>query len=528
MRNKILAALAVLTCGVFIASPICAAAALPELLILFAETSFSDFIARSAETDEDGNRKGFVGALRDYQSLIPEGCFLNPIIADDDISFRVPNYYVITGKMHLTDDFVYYDDNDTPYNTVTANQVVECSILCMDGPSAPSDYWKKRALTKESGTGKYLFGDALNFRVTDNLGNETNFVMLCRDSLYNHIHVVQNYVAVSTSHYDVYMYSGDTLTQLIYTNQYNHGLRFNHMTTNTIDRSVQYLSARPTSNDYFGNDSSGYITYGEYSTSTPKSRLDIKDIVNGRVFMAYKRKSTASNSSWLCVTTYPLDYMFNGFIVTNNNTAERTMQNNWTALSTQNYYIDNIFEGNTIIDKNNYFDFGGGAFAPVFTLTDIDLPSLPLDDILDILTDLLPDVVSGLQPSIDIGLDSLFDRLFDYYANMPDIGLEWSPDLDINNYWDVELPVLPDSGGSGSISVNVDITRPLVSEVVTSYWLSVDVSTETTATYPVAVVSAMPELWQKSDVIINSLELMPVYGLLATVGVAVAVLYKGV
>ena len=124
MRNKILATLAALTCCIFCASPLCVGAALPPLLVLLADTAFSDFIGRSLEKDEDGNRKGFVGALRDYQSLLPEGLFLNPIIVNDEISFRVPNYYVITGKMHLTGDFVYYDENDTPYNTVTANQGV--------------------------------------------------------------------------------------------------------------------------------------------------------------------------------------------------------------------------------------------------------------------------------------------------------------------------------------------------------------------------------------------------------------------
>lgn len=500
MKSKILAFLAAFTCGIFCASPLCAGAALPELALILADSAFSDFIGRANEIDEEtGERKGICGALRDYQNLLPEGCFLNPIIANEEISFRVPNYYLVTGKMHLVDDFVFYDENDTPSTTVTANQVLECTILCMDGEYSSFDYHKNRALTKEDGTGKFLFGDALNFRLTDGLGNETNFVMSCRDSLYNHISVLGDRVSVNIAYYDVYMYSGDTLTQLLYSNQYNHGIKFRNMTTNSINVSVQNICARPTSNDYFNNDCSGFIPYGESTASTPRHRLEIKDVVNGRVYCAFKRKSTSTSKTWLTVTTYPLDYMFNGFIVTNNNTSENTISNNWAGLSTQNYYIDNIFEGDTIIDERNYNDWGGGALAPVFELPDVDLPSLPLADILDILTNLLPDVQANLKPSIDANIDSLFDRLFDFYGNMPDLGFGWSPELDNNNYFDVDLPSLPDSGGSGDITVNVDITRPKIPYIDTNPQITLYVPTVTTTALPPSLISSGKEFvdWGK-------------------------------
>ena len=67
---------------------------------------------------------------------------------------------------------------------------------------------------------------------------------------------------------------------------------------------------------------------------------------------------------------------------------------------------------------------------------------------------------------------------------MPDIGLEWSPDLDNNNYWDVDLPSLPDSGGSGDITVNVDITRPKIPYIDTNPQISLYVPTVTTTALP--------------------------------------------
>lgn len=495
MKNKLIAALAALTCGVFIASPICAGAALPELAILLAETAFSDFIGRSAETDEDGNRKGFVGALRDYQNMLPEGCLFNPIIANDDISFRVPNYYLVTGKCHFMGDFSFYNSNHEVVSTVPVDQLVECTFLCMDDEYTSSDYNKNTALTKESDGGKYLFGNALNLRIVDNLGNETNLVMSCTDNLYNKVHVLNDRVSIDSARYDVYVYSGMTLTQEIYTNHYNYGVRFNNMTTNSIDIDVQTLGTRPTGSIYWGQDSSGFLPYGT-SQGSPRDSLSILDIVENRVYTAYYQDNS---NSWRCTPAYPLLSLQSGFVVTNNNTAENTIVNNWTTLSTQNYYIDNIFEGDTIIDKTNYNDWGGGALAPVFTLPDVDLPSLPLADILDILTDLLPDVTARLQPSIDIGLDSLFDRLLDFYGNMPDIGLQWDPDLDNNNYFDVDLPSPPDSGGIGDITVNVDITRPKIPYIDTNPQITLYVPTVTTTALPPSVISSGKEFvdWGK-------------------------------
>lgn len=507
MKKKLLSLFACLTCCIFIASPICAAAALPELIVLLAETAFSDFIGRSAETDEEGNRKGFVGALRDYQNLLPEGALFNPIIANDDISFRVPNYYVVTGKMHIMGDFKFYGSDNEVTSTVPTDQTIECTFLCMDDAYTWSDYKSTIALTKESDGGKYLFGNALNFRVTDSLGNESNFVMSCTENLYNKVQVLNDRITISTAHYDVYMYSGDTLTQEIYDNQWNRGLRFNNATVNTIDRDVQSLANPPTQGDYFGNDASGYLEYS-YTQGSPRNQLTIFDIVQGRAELAYKRKATSSNTNWMTSHVYPLDYLFSGFVVTNNNVSERTIQNNWTNLSTQNYYIDNIFEGDTIIDKTNYNDWGGGALAPVFELPDVDLPSLPLADILDILTDLLPDIKAGLQPSIDIGMDSLFDRLFDFYSQMPDIGFEWSPDLDNYNYFEVDLPDLPDSGGGGSGSVWVP---PEYEPVNTSVYIPAVVpsySTYAAVTVPSSVIVGSRNFFQTGWIFLDDLGLV--------------------
>lgn len=503
MKNKVLSFIACLTCCIFFVSPLCVGAALPELLVILAETAFSDFIGRSAETDETGNRKGFVGALRDYQNMLPEGCLFNPIIANDEISFRVPNYYLVTGKCHFMGDFSFYNSDHEVTSTVPVDQLIECTFLCMDDNYTSSDYKKNTALTRESDGGKYLFGNALNIRITDNLGNETNLVLSCTDNLYNKVQVLNDRVSIASARYDVYMYSGMTLTQEIYTNHYNYGLRFNNMTTNSIDIDVQTIGTRPTGSSYWGQDSSGFLPYGTAS-GVPSNRLSIYDIIEGRVNTAYYVDNT---NSWRTTPAYPLLYLQSGFVVTNNNTAENTILNSWTTLSTQNYYIDNIFEGDTIIDRTNYNDWGGGALAPIFELPDVDLPSLPLADILDILTDLLPDIKAGLQPSIDIGLDSLFDRLFDFYSTMPDIGLQWDPDLDNNNYFDVELPSIPDDGGGGGGSVWVP---PEYKSVNTAPFIPATYPTIPTGTLPVNYAQGMGFVLQDGWDIFDELGLLTV------------------
>lgn len=535
MKYKILAFLSALTCCIFCASPICCAGVgVLEIATVIGETIFSDFIARSNEKDDEGNRKGLVGALRDYQSFFPEGSFLNPIIANDEISFKVPNYRVCTGKVHFNGDFVFYGANDLPVSTVPCSQIIEVTFLAMDTEYNNFDYQHKTALTKEDGTGKYLFGNALNVRVTDNLGNETNFVMSCRTNLYSHVSVLSNRVSIEQAYYDVYMYTGDTLRDILYENEWNHGLRFNQRDTNSINEDIRYVVTPPTDSTYIsGSGPSGFLPYGTTSGNrTPYSRLTISDICQSRVHLAYKRSVNSTNTNWLAKTLYPLDYLYTGFFVTNNNTDENTINNYWTDLHQQNYYIDNVFEGNTIINKNNYNDWGGGALAPVFELPDVDLPSLPLADILDILTDLLPDVKANLQPSIDVGLDSLFDRLLDFYGNMPDIGLEWSPDLDNNNYWDIELPDIPDSGGGGgdiTVNVTVDITRPLVSVYEYTDPVSFNaLPVITTYTLPASVNQQAIDIVSDTNNFFTDTGLIPIYGFLTLIGIGIAVIFKGV
>lgn len=532
MKNKFLAFLAAITCGVFICSPICCAGAgVLEIATIIGETIFSDFIARSNEKDDEGDRKGLVGALRDYQSFFPEGSFLNPIIANDEISFKVPNYRVCTGKVHFNGDFVFYGDNDLPVSTVPFSQIIEVTFLAMDTEYNNFDYQHKTALTKEDGTGKYLFGNALNVRVIDNLGNETNFVMSCRSSLYSHVSVQSTRVTISQAYYDVYMYTGDTLRDILYENEWNHGLRFNQRSINSINEDIRYVTTPPSSTDYIsGSGPSGFLPYGTTSGSrTPYSRLTILDICQSRVNLAYKRTVNSSYTSWLATTFYPLDYLYTGFFITNNNTDENTINNNWTELHQQNYYIDNVFEGNTIINKNNYNDWGGGALAPVFELPDVDLPSLPLADILDILTDLLPDVKANLQPSIDVGLDSLFDRLLDFYGNMPDIGVEWSPDLDNNNYFDIELPPAPPDdggGGTGDITVNVDITRPKIPYIDTNPQITLYVPTVTTTALPQSVISAGKEFVDWGKEITDTVGTTGIIITCGLIGVGVMLVFK--
>ena len=530
MKTKILSFLAVLTCLCFCASPVCCCAvAEPIVEEVLTETGFSEFLSNGAKefiTDPSsafkkyGGIHGFLeGTLIDmYKNAIG-----NSVVGSANTpEFTVGNFDIITGKYQLTWDIGKYPSlmETVPSSIFSDDILIECTMLLCDSWS--TEY-------KDPATGVTYYSNALNISITRTNGSVSRYIVVFPSSFNysRHVSVTADYVSISAQGgCTLYSVSGGVIGQVVENNFYMENVRFNcnnvNLTTvnaNSTLTTIQQVKAYPT----------GIWSYRGGTISSPGIDYPIdKDICHG-VFNFYFPFSDGSSSS----RSYPfycLRYLTCGFYTTNNSNHQAVVNNYWVNNYNQNYYNYPI-TGGTTITKDNYNDLNLPSLKPVF---DIDTND---SDWLAQLLALLPTLIDLLDGDLLPDLLDFLGRLVDFWGNMPDIGMEWNNDMSLNNnnYMELELPSNnpPDSGGGGSggdvlVTVDVNITRPLVSSVVTSYWLQVDVSTETTATYPVAVVSAAPELWKKSDAVLNVLDLMPVYGLLALVGVAVAVLYKGV
>lgn len=534
MKTKLLSFLAVLTCLCFCVSPLCVGAEIPPVVIeILSETVFS-YLIEQTETG-DGTPSGFAGGQKEWTKQIFEKAFEQPLIDPDtgEASFVLHNYDFITGKYQLHTEVASYNSDWTVDQIIPKDYLVEVTMCVADlalgyytDPSTGVTYWANGlniAITEPEnwvtgsnigGTVKHYF---VSFPLNFNYGTQVKFS--------------SSGINVSAqSNCTLYSVSGGSRS-VMQNNFYTGTVIFSFMTDNDINVSANSAVTPPSNTNV--------ITYTQYpvgiysnsgsSVSSPgiDHPVDI-DICHGSFMMAYRgyrqdgSPSAVSGKPFRCN-----EFLKCGFVTTNNPNHSSILLTNNVDNSEKNYYISN-YQGGTVIDKDSDI---GTKIAPVFELD----PSLP--DFLDDLLALIPTLLELLDGDFLGDMAGLIGALVDFFSHMPDIGLEWNNDnqLNTNNYYEVDFPSYnpPDSGGGGSggdvlVTVDVNITRPLVSEVVTSYWLEVDVSTETTATYPVAVVSAAPVLWNKSDDIINGLELMPVYGILALVGVAVAVLYKGV
>lgn len=475
------------------------------------DTIFTGLIQKS---EENGN--GFPSLIRHIGDRILYYSWLNATKDNNDnLQFSIPNYDVLTGKYMLH----YVLDNDFEDDVL-----VECTALLSDTPAAlpalPS-------VTVAVYGDIYYYANALNFTITRTDGDIKRYVVTYPAGFNYTSPIFSNssYSIGAQSGCTVYEYRGGenvTNNRPIKTNVRMNVVRFNTSTVNSIRKNLSDLYTP--SSLYNSKPAGFYGSNSGISASAPISYPSDIDIVLGSVGAVYMA-SSGSGSSNIPTFNWNTEFMCS-FATTNNPQKGNQLNTRWTTPQTQNYYYNDYIQGGTTINEtnvNNYFD---GAFLPAF---DID-PDLPLDDIIALLTDLAPDFQLAMRPTLDLSTGALFDRLVDFYGNMPDINLDWDTPLD-NDYWDIEFPPIPDSGGGGSggdITVTVDITRPLVPQVVTTYWLDLDVGTQTTVTYPVALVSAAPQVFDKADEVVDTLEIMPLIGLLAVFGVAVSILFKGV
>lgn len=515
--KKLTSFLACLICLCFCTSPIFCNAAVPEIVIAVTETAFTALIAAANEKDENGVRKGIAGVARDFQSNLIEGSFLNPLTVNDDgLEFKIPNYEIITGQVMLHSDFG--NDDEITYSDDT---LIECTWLMSD---MSSGWTSLEAVAKDEYSGQYYFSNALNFTITFKGGGVQRLVCKFRSNKYNNINHTQSFISTGTGYVDVYLYTGPVLEQKLYDNHYTTGVRMYFAPKNTIryDLNPVYPSTGQFDNYY----PSGYSAWGNSGNSiNPRVRPSLEDIVLGRCYYLYGHTPAYTGSStWSGVGVQLLDNLYCSFYTTNNNNIENLANNYWTEPYQQNYYIDNIYEGGTVINNDNGDTYINGAFAPAF---DID-PDLPLADILGLLADLLPDFKLGLEPSLGLNIDDLFDRLFDFYANMPPIDMNFDPELDNDNYWDIELPALPDAGGGGSgdITVNVDITRPKIPYIDTSPQITLYIPTVTTTALPTGLITASKNFVELGVDITNAVGTTSLIVICGFVGVGVMFLFK--
>lgn len=474
------------------------------------DTIFTGLIQKS----EDNGVSGFTGLVHNIGDRILYYSWLNATKdSNNNLQFKVPNYDVVTGKYMM--HWVLADGSED-------DVLVECTALLSDTPAAlpalPS-------VTVAVYGDIYYYANALNYTITHSDGEVKRYVVTypagfnyTSPSFSN-----DNYAIAANNGCTLYEYRGGenvTNNRPIKTNFRMPVVRFYTNTVNSVRK--EFSDIYTPSSSYYSKPVGFFGSNSGISSTAPISYPTDIDIVMGGVGARFD--AISGGGANIPTFNWNLEFMCS-FATTNNPTKGNALTTRWTTPQSQNFYYNDYIQGGTTINEtnvNNYFD---GAFLPAF---DID-PDLPLDDIIALLTDLAPDFQLSMRRTLDLSTGALFDRLVDFYGNMPDINLNWDTPLD-NDYWDIEFPPIPDSGGGsgGDITVNVEITRPLVPIVTTNYWLELDAGTQTTITYPVALVSAAPQVFDKADEVVNTLEIMPLIGLLAVFGVAVAILFKGV
>lgn len=221
--------------------------------------------------------------------------------------------------------------------------------------------------------------------------------------------------------------------------------------------------------------------------------------------------------------------LYTSWVDTNDTAVANQFELHWTQNNQKVYHYNSTYVGGTTINNENKNSVFNGAFSPAF---DLDVSSLA--DLLEALKDLAPDIKLNLDSLFDDLKLDLFDKLADFYAEMPDIGLEWDPELDINNYLDISPPELPDSGGGGSgdvnviVTVDVNITRPLVSSIEYNDDIIITFPTITTNTTPAYISEAVHDFHSLSELILSDTGLLPLLLILMISGVAIAIVLKGV
>ena len=521
MKKILLSALSCAMCAVFLLSPLNAYATAPVLEEVIADTVYSEFLGRAADTEADLQKRGIAWIIKKVlESRYSDGIRNATTNQNGDLQITVPRYDLVTGKYQLK--WSTYDLN----GNVTKNDslLVECTMIL-------GDSWNFEQYDEATNTTYYSNG--LNYSITRSNGSVRKY-FVSFPSTFNYNSAVsfsQNSINVSAQNgctlFDV---SGGQINQVIETGFYCASTRFTQNTINSIDSDINLLmTGRQTNNQYSTDISAFYSSYGSTISASSNTLYPVdKDICHGAFLCKYLKLDGTNNSTG--VRFDASQYLWTGFVVTNNPSHKNVINQYYITNNTKNYYVDPI-DGGTVVNKNNYQEKNLPQLAPAFDI-DTSLPDWDLD-----LLDLLPDLISALGDLFDGDILDMLGKLLDFFGNMPDIGLEWNPDLSLNpnNYFDIELPALPDSGGGGSggnVVVTVDVNVDFPPVTVQTHAIEDIVSVNTfpvieTYTVPPAIQTQAKTFLDSGESLVTTSGLLPIYAFLTLIGIAVAVIFKG-
>lgn len=499
MKKLILSLVSLLTCLCFSCFAVAYADDSEAWLSIIEDTAFSFLVGSSDLSDSVVNdlNSGATGLTREVAQNALSGAFLNAT-DENGLQFTIPSYDILSGKYML-----HYQMDDETEDDI----LIECTLILSDRPEYLTNL--KPIKVREYGD-VYYYGNCLNYTITRTDGTVKRYIVALPtgfDYRNSPTLTASEFLISGQRGCTVYEYKGGSnlaLSRPLKTAQTIGNVKFNMATVNTVRVNLRETYTPPSQYDPypfgFWGSASG-ITAG----SPVGSPSDI-DIVCGAVSVRYNHLQNPTQQ-WHNHTFLSTTYFCTSFATTNNPNRGAQMQNKWTLISNQNYYYNDYIQGGTVINENNYHDYYDGAFAPAF---DID-PDLPLAEILGLLADLLPDFDADIKPTLDLSVDSLFDRLLDYYGNMPDIGFQWDPDLDNNNYWDIQLPDFPsDSGGGGSGGDYKPWEPPEYKPVNTAPFIPATYPTIPTGTLPVSFAQNMGGILQDGWDIFDHLDVLAV------------------
>lgn len=379
----------------------------------------------------------------------------------------------------------------------------------------------------DKNTGTTYYSNALNIAITRTNGSVARYVVVFGSNFNYTTNVLWSYPTVSISAQGgctLYSVSNGVIGQTIQTNFYTENCIFSVSDTNSITTNLNSLI---TNTNTYSSPIGIYSRRGNaISADGINYPVDV-DICHG--CFNFRLLNSSNNSTKYEMGVYCNRFLKTGFMITNNSLHAATNNTYYSVNNYSNNYYNYPITGGTLIDKNNYEDKNLPSLAPVFDL-DTSLPDWDLD-----LLDLIPSILDLLDGDLLPDLTDLLGRLLDFFGSMPDIDMQWSPDttLNTNNYWDLDFPN-DDSGGGGSggniiVTVDVDVTRPLVTVYPYSDPIELNSLPEiTTYTMPAVVQSAAADVLKEGSDLLDDLGILPIFGFLTLIGIASAIIFKGV
>lgn len=150
-------------------------------------------------------------------------------------------------------------------------------------------------------------------------------------------------------------------------------------------------------------------------------------------YLSNVRERSSSSSS----TRYVVPRFVLGYFDTNDYGNNRYFYSDYgnTNQNYFNYYYDNSYQADTIINNNNKSTVFDGTLANAFDINGNVI--MPVD------------LEADIKPKIDLAVADLNTKITNFFDDMPDFNAPWSNRNTDNNYFDLIVPEEPSSGGDG-------------------------------------------------------------------------------